>query len=522
MKHCPACQRSYTDESLNFCRHDRTALVSAPSVSDSVETVDLSDPSVRSKLLTHRIQSPAPSIAVLPFVHMSADPDNEYFCDGLAEELLNALAKVEGLKVAARTSAFSFKGKDAKIGEIGQALNVNTVLEGSVRKSGERLRITAQLINVSDGYHLWSERYDRLMKDVFDIQDEITLAIVEALKVTLLGGEKTAALMRYTDSIDAYDSYLKGRYYLNKSTVEGWNRAIEFFEEAARIEPSYAPAYAGTALCWTALWYYGVLPPQEVVPKWKAAAHRALEIDSNLAVAHLSLANIRFLYEWDWEAAERGFKRAIELNPNSADARWFYGSFLASRGRHDQAIIEARHALELDPLSLMVNIQVGGIYLLANSLDNALTQARKMIEMEPDFYGAYWLLGGVYMTRGMYKEAIDAYQETLARGGNMALSILGWTYGVSERRSEALEVLDQLLEMRKNQYVSAFCIARVYMGLGDHDLAIEWLEKAYEDREGEIVFLNAMSKVGIGGMMADSVRKDARFLDLMRRAGLMD
>jgi TolB-like protein len=232
---------------LKYCRADGTTLVILqPASSDNEPTVDLSISQQGAETTLFRI---SPSIAVLPFVHMSSDPDNDYFCDGLAEELLNALAKIEGLKVAARTSAFSFKGKDAKIGEIGQALNVSTVLEGSVRKSGERLRITAQLINVSDGYHLWSERYDRLVEDVFNIQDEITLAIVDALKVKLLGREKTAMLKRYTDNIEAYEYYLKGRYHFNKFMVEGWKRAIEYFEEATRIEPEYAPAYAGAAHC---------------------------------------------------------------------------------------------------------------------------------------------------------------------------------------------------------------------------------------------------------------------------------
>jgi serine/threonine-protein kinase len=504
---------------LKYCRADGTTLVILqPASSDNEPTVDLSISQQGAETTLFRS---SPSIAVLPFVHMSSDPDNDYFCDGLAEELLNALAKIEGLKVAARTSAFSFKGKDAKIGEIGQALNVSTVLEGSVRKSGDRLRITAQLINVSDGYHLWSERYDRLVEDVFNIQDEITLAIVDALKVKLLGREKSAVLKRYTDNIEAYEYYLKGRYHFNKFMVEGWKRAIEYFEEATRIEPEYAPAYAGVAHCWNALWYHGLLPPQETISKWKAAANRALEIDSNLAEAHLPLANIRFQYEWSWDAAEQGYKRAIELNPNSADARLSYGVFLASRGRRDQAISEGRRALELDPLSLVMNNQVAGIYWLANRLDDALDLSRKIIEIEPSYFIAYWMMGGIYLSKGMHEEAKKAYEQSVIQGGtNMVLSSLGCTYAVMGRQGQALDILNRLLELRKHQYVHALDIARVYMGLGDNDLALEWLEKACDERNGEMVFLNEIARVGSGAAFGEGIRKDPRFGDLLRRAGL--
>jgi serine/threonine-protein kinase len=462
-----------------------------------------------------------PSTAVLPFVNMSADPENEYFCDGLAEELLNALAKIEGLKVAARTSAFFFKGKEVDVRDIGQKLGVGTVLEGSVRKAGNRLRITAQLINVADGYHLWSERYDRQMEDIFDIQDEITLAVVDALKVALLGEDKEAALKHYTDNTEAYELYLKGRHFYNKYTGEGWAKAIEYFEKAIDKEPEYAPAYAGISHSLGISWYYGILSAHEALPRANAACSRALEIDPDLDVAHLSLGNARFYYEWNWTEAEREYTTAIELNPNSADAHHWYGMFLASRERFEQAVAEGRRARELDPLSLVVNLHVGRIYLLAGRWDSALRQAQRLTEIEPNFAGAYLHIGAVHLARGMYEEALEVLQKSQAAGGNqIALANLGATYGLLGKRDEALDVLNQLLGMRERQYVTALNIARVYGGLGDKDKAFEWLERAFEERDGALVALDAEAKAGTGGVWVESIRTDPRFQALVRRIGL--
>jgi serine/threonine protein kinase/tetratricopeptide (TPR) repeat protein len=462
-----------------------------------------------------------PSIAVLPLLNMSADPENEYFCDGLAEELLNALAKIEGLKVAARTSAFFFKGKEIDVREIGQKLGVGTVLEGSVRKAGNRVRITAQLIDVADGYHLWSERYDRQMEDIFDIQDEITLAVVNALKVTLLGEDKAAALKRYTDNTEAYELYLKGRHFYNKYTGEGWAKAIEYFEKAIEKEPEYAPAYAGISHCLGISWYYGILPADEALPQANAASSRAMELEHDLDEAHLSLGNAHFYHEWNWAEAEREYSTAIELNPNSADAHQWYGMFLASRERFDQAVAEGRRARELDPLSLLVNLHLGRIYLLAGRWDRALRQAQRLTEIESNFVGAYWHLGAVHLHRGMHEEALEALQQALALSENqIAIANLGATYGLLGKREEALNVLNQLLEMRERQYVTALNIARVYSGLGDKDKAFEWLERAYEERDGGLAVLNAEAKAGTGGVWVESIRTDPRFQDLARRIGL--
>ena len=273
---------------------------------------------------------------------MSADADNEHFCDGLAEELLNALSKIDDLKVAARTSAFSFKGKSLNVSEIAARLNVNHILEGSVRRSGTRLRISVQLVNASDGFHLWSNRYDREMRDIFDVQDEITLAVVGALKLMLFGAEKAALLKRSTDDAAVHELFLKGRYYSYRYSAEGWTRAIEFFQRAIDMQPDYAPAHAGMATCYGCLWFFGLLPAGQTIPHCKAATHKALDIDGTLANAHLSLAMTTFFYDWEWEGAEQAFRQSIALKPNDAEALSYYALFLAFEGRTGEALDRAR------------------------------------------------------------------------------------------------------------------------------------------------------------------------------------
>jgi serine/threonine-protein kinase len=508
------------DDALQFCRADGTHLVSDSAHIYSSSTLALPSAQQSAQIPTRLILD-TPSIAVLPFVNMSADAENDYFCDGLAEEILNALAKIAGLKVAARTSAFSFKNKNVNVEEIGRALHVNAVLEGSVRKAGNRLRVTTQLINVSDGYHLWSERYDRQMDDVFDVQDEITLAVVDALRVKLLGEEKVAALRRYTDNTEAYELYLKGRYHYYKYTGEGWLKAIEFFERAIAEDPEYAPAYAALASVLDFSWFFSVLPAEESITKCKAATLRALELDDGLDEAHSALARVRFYYEWAWEEAESEFRRAIDLKPNNAESHQQYGISLACIGRCDEAISEAGKALELDPLSLLVSLQVGWVYLLCDRLDDVLKLDRNILEREPNFHGAYWQMGTAYEAREMYEEALDVYQKALTLGGyQVVLSNLGAVYAKLGRRNDAYAVMNQLLEMKRERTVAALNIARVYSGLGENDKAFEWLEKAIEERNGGMVFLSAMQKIGKKYMWGEGVCTDPRFTDIMRRVGL--
>ncbi len=460
------------------------------------------------------------SIAVLPFTNMSPDVEDEYLCDGLAEELLNALTKIDDLKVAARTSTFSFKGKNANVSEIANALSVKTVLDGSVRKSGDRLRITVRLVNAVDGYQLWSERFDSKLQDIFDIQDEITLAVVDALKVKLFGKEKAAALKRYTDNTQAYELYVKGLYHYHKYTAEGWLKAIECFEQAIEVEPNYATAYTKLASALSFCWFFSILPANETVAKWKAANLRALEIDDSLDEAHGLFARFKFFYEWNWAEAEREFLRSIELNPDNPEVHHQYGLFLTCLERSAEAIAEAKKALALDPLSLLVNLQVGWIYLFTGHLDELSELAKKVLAIEPNFHGAHWQLGRALEAKGLHEEALESYRKAWSLGSvQVVLSGIGLTCGILGRRDEALRVLDQLLEMRKRQPVVAMNIARVYNGLGDIEKAIEWLRIAVEERNGELVFLNIETK-GQLDIFGRRIRQDPRFQDILRRIGL--
>ncbi|MEK6288658.1 MAG: protein kinase [Acidobacteriota bacterium] len=455
-----------------------------------------------------------PSIAVLPFANTSADPDNEYFCEGLAEELINALAKLDGLRVMARTSAFSFKGKNADVREIGMKLNVSSVLEGSVRKVGNRLRIMAQLINVADGYHIWSERYDRQMEDIFDIQDELSLAITNALKVRLLDTERAALLQRRIDNPEAYRLYLLGRFHLNKYTEEGCKKAVEYFEQAIGIEPGYAPAYSGLADSYRRLWIFGYIPPDKTVPQWKTAAAKALELDDTLAEAHVSLASLKCLYDWDWRGAELEFKRGIELDPNNPLAYQNYGYVFIARGQMEEALAQSRRALELDPLSMTQNTHMGYILAYARQYDRALERGRKIIEIEPRHHGGYTLMGYAYRAKEMYNEALEVIQKSIALGGGaVAMIIAAGSYAGMGKLDEARQGLDKLLAIRQQKYMPAYFIASIYSALGDTDRAFDWLEKAYEEHNGFLVFLKVQQSF-------DRLHSDPRFNELLRRIGL--
>lgn len=504
MKRCPKCQSAYTDESLTFCLSDGARLIR-----------DEFDKYAKTLILLSE-----PSIAVLPFANLSTDPEIEYFCDGLAGELINRLAKIADLKVAARMSSFWFKGKNATLSEIGQTLNVETILEGSVIKADKRVRITVELVSVATGHCLWAEEYHRQIEDIFDIQDEITLAVVDALKVKLLGEEKTAALKRYTDNVEAYKLYLKGYYHFDKHTGEGWRKAIEYFEKAIAIVPEYAPAYAGLSSVLAFAWYFGTLDPAEVIPKWELANSRALEIGDHLDETHVGVGRFRFLYEWNWEEAEREYKRAIALNPTNANAHQQYGLFLASKGRLEEAITEGKQAIELDPLSLLVNLHVGWIYWLAGRWDDALGQVQEMVEIESKFYPAYCVLGTIYMMREEFKEAVGAYQKSLEMGGDcQVLAALGHSYGLLGRKNEALGVINQLLKVKKHHHSTAYNIAIVYGGLREDDKVFEWLEKAYQERNGELVYIKRHAEMGTEGLWGKDFRIDPRFPDLLQRMG---
>jgi len=464
---------------------------------------------------------PSPSIAVLPFANLSADKEQEYFCDGMAEEIINALTQVEGLHVVARTSAFSFRGKQLDIREIGKRLNVGAVLEGSVRRAGARLRITAQLVNVADGYHLWSERYDRDIgelccpEDIFGIQDEISLAIVDKLKVRLLKGEKTKLIKRHTEDLDAYNLYLKGRYFWNLRTEESLKKSIDYFNQAIEKDPNYALAYAGLADSQITMQDYSSLSPKVTLFRAKEAANKALEIDSMLAEAHNSLAQVMFR-GWDWEGAEREHKRALELNPNYASAHHWYALVLAYAARFDEAIAEMKRAWELDPLSLIMNRNLGLVLYFARRYDKATEQLQKTLEMDSSFSLAHASLGLVYLQKSMYREALmELQKESDMRGGSDAPveTWKGIAYAKAGEKSEAKRVLDDLLKRAKQVYVSPVLFAGLYFALGENDLGFKSLDLAYDQRDSRLLELNVLPEF-------DSVRSDPRFKELLKRVGL--
>jgi adenylate cyclase len=459
-------------------------------------------------------------IAVLPFVNMSADTENEYFSDGMTEELISKLSRLSGLTVIARTSVMKYKGTNKDVGEIGRALGAGTLLEGSVRKAGEKLRITVQLIDVASQGHLWAQDYNRELKEVFAIQSDVGQHVAAALQVALLAREKEQVEKKGTENLKAYNLYLKGLYHFNKLTKEGLERAIEYFKQAIDKDPTYAQAYTWLAESYQWLGVNGQLPTKEAFPKAEAAVRKALELDNTIPEPHLRLGFIRTFYDWDWSAAERGYKRALELNPNSAYAHNMYGIiYLTPMGRHEEGITELKRALELDPLSISAHNDFGWAFVHARQHDQAIEQFQKLLEMEPNLSQGHWGLGEAYLQKGMYKEAIAEMQKMvdLAGGSADVEGYLGWAYGVAGQRDEALKVLDTLKERAKQEPVDPTAFAFIYAGLGEKDQAIEWLQKAYEEPAGswELMWLKVE-------FMYDSLRSDPRFTELLKKVGLAE
>jgi TolB-like protein/DNA-binding SARP family transcriptional activator len=458
--------------------------------------------------------APATSIAVLPFANMSSDGANEYFSDGMTEEIITALAKVEGLRVAARTSAFAFKGKSESVSEIGRQLRVGIVLEGSVRRAGDRLRITAQLINVEDGYHLWSEVYDRDMRDVFAVQDEIAQAIVGALRVKLRG-EATAMVVPPTTDLMAYDLYLKGRQAVNQRSSGGMVQALAYFDQAIARDPRFAEAYAGLADAYLLLPGYNVTTSAEAWPKSRAAAERALALDSTLAEAHTTLAYGKFMFDSDWRAAEKGFRRAIALNPGYPTAHHWYGDFLGGRGDLEGFLQEIRLAHALDPLSRQIGTEVGRALWALRRSDEAVTQLQQVLRAAPLFAEAHVTLGRVYLQQGRLEEAIGEFQKGVELRGRDAFDVaeLSYAYAVAGRRSEAQRLLVELQGRSRREYFQPTVFAVVYMGLDQHGLAFDWLDRAAAEHDGalaEFIFYPTF----------DPLRSHPRYPALLQALGL--
>ena len=455
------------------------------------------------------------SIVVLPFINMSADPDQEYFCDGLAEELINALTQLSDLRVVARTSAFSFKGKEMDVREIGTKLNVNSVLEGSVRKLGNRIRVMAQLVDVTNGYHLWSERFDREMNDVFAIQDEITQAIVDKLKIRFLGEEKNRLAKRMTVDLEAYDLYLKGRYFWGKMTEEALEKAINFFKQSIKKAPDHALAYVGLADSYGYHAFYGFSMPKENMPKMREAILRALKIDDSLGEAHASLG-LMHIYDWNWKSAEEEFIRAIELNPGYAETYHWYGHLLMVLGRFDEGLRQMELARKLDPLSLLINRCVGITFFQARRYPQGTEALRRTIELDPAFPFVHAFLGLTLLGQGMPEKAMTEFEnEAKISGGEDAFlkTNMGQIYAMTGRIDEARQILNELLERAQSENIPKTPISQLYFVLGEEDKGFEFLDKAYEEHDEYLIF----AKIQPG---FDTVRSDPRFVALLQKVGL--
>jgi serine/threonine protein kinase/Tfp pilus assembly protein PilF len=422
-----------------------------------------------------------PSIAVLPFTNLSADPEQEYFCDGMAEEIINALTHLENLRVIARTSAFAFKGKNEDMREIGRKLDVGTLLEGSVRKAGNRLRITAQLIKVTDGSHLWSERYDRELEDVFAIQDEISLAIADKLKLELLQEKKEKIIRPQTEDLDAYNLYLKGRYFAAKRTEEDLCKSIEYFKQATAKDPNYALAYAELGYSYALLADNGDYSLTEAASKAQAVVLKALKIDDSLPEAYACLGMVRTYLDWDWEGAEVAYQRAITLNPASTMAHYLYAFHLTLLARYDDSAIEFQRALETDPLSLINNRNYGMFFLYAGRFDEAIETLHRALEMDPNFPAIHWGIGEVYYCKSMYTEALAEFQKEIEihrMSDSIPKTWIGITYAAMGEKNKAQEILDEINRQKKGVRNKQFFVATLHFALGDKDQGFESLAKA--------------------------------------------
>lgn len=464
------------------------------------------------------VQARAPemsSIAVLPFADLSADRDQEYFCDGMTEEIIDSLTKMGGFRVVARTSSFAFKGKQQDVREIGKKLNVGYVLEGSVRKDGNRLRVTAQLNGVTDGYHLWSETYERELKDVFAVQDEISRSIVNTLQVKLASSSPSKRLA--PENLETYDLYLQGRYHWSRWRSEGAAKAIQSFEQAIAKDPKYAAAYAGLADSYAWMGFFSALPPNDAMPKAKQFARKALELDDSLSDAHCSLAYVDALYDFDWPGAEREFKRAIQLNPNSWSAHFGYGiTYLCPRGKVAEGLQEAKLAKELDPLSPVTNTYLGLALVFNRQYDAAVEQFKKALSLDPHFGEAHLHLANVYFDTGKF----DLYYSELekARGDLPDWRIdLARAVGaaIQGRSSEALQLVRKWENPPANVFVRPTSISSVYACLRDKDNTLLWLEKAYAERDGILAYMRNQRSY-------DRYRKEPRFIAVFQKLGLPD
>jgi TolB-like protein/DNA-binding winged helix-turn-helix (wHTH) protein/Tfp pilus assembly protein PilF len=457
---------------------------------------------------------PLTSLVVLPFENLSADKDQAYFADGMTDELIAHLAKIRSLRVISRTSSMEYKGAHKTLSQIARDLKVDSVVEGTVLRSGDRVRITAELVQVATDRHLWAETYESQLGDILTLQSHVASAIVNEIRVKLTPEDQVRLATTRQVSTQSYENYLKGRFYWNKRSQEGLTKAIDYFQLAIEQDPNYALAYAGLADCYSIIGsvIVGTVPALEVAPKARAAALKSLELDNTLAEAHTSLATVRFNYDWDWNAAASGFRRAVELNPNYATAYQRNSLYLMSMGRTSESIAEMNRAHDLDPLSISMNFSLGSRLYLAREYDQAIEQLRNTIDMDPDFVLPHLVLGQAYEQKRMYDQAITELRRAadISQSSPPAVAALARTYAVSGRTTEARKLLDQLMEQSKRRYVSPFYVAIVYAGLGENDQALDWIEKAYKDRSNAIVFAKVDPQL-------DTLRSTPRFQSLLHR-----
>jgi len=578
MKRCPQCNRVETDESLKFCRADGVTLVhdssSIGSEAGTAQLISESDPSeLHTSILPHKTDAnretprttalPASqptsatksqrrksalvvavfvfalfagvaaivlnsylsrrraaaaaieSIAVLPFENRSGSSDTDYLSDGLADSLIYRLSQLPNLKVSPTSSVMRYKGKETDVARIANELQVDAVMSGRLMQRGDDLSISVQLIDSRNNKLVWAEQYERKMSDLLATQREIALSIAQKLELKLSGGESIGITKHYTDSNEAYQFYLKGRFYWNKRTGENLKKAIEQFQQAADKDSNFALAYAGLADCYSLLDEYAGVPSSETLPKAKAAASRALQIDDSLAEAHTSVAYVNF-NSWQFDEAEKEYKRAIELNPNYANAHHWYSAYLRTAGRLQEAMAEMKRAQQLDPLSSIINANIGNLYVLLNGdLNAAIEEYKKVIELDPNFPRAHEDLGAAYLKLGRGQEAIAELQKAVEASGRGAkeLGYLGYGYAVVGKRAEAMAILKEL-EARYSRHESpGMYLAVVCDGLQERDEAFAWLEKDFQAHVGMLCDVALY-------LQYESLRDDPRYMNLLRRMGL--
>jgi len=461
------------------------------------------------------VPKPLHSIAVLPLQNLSNDPAEDYFADGMTDELTTDLAQFGSLRVISRTSAMHYKGAGKTAPEIGRELGVDTLIEGTVQRVGNRVRIRVQLIDSTSDRHLWARSYDHELKDVLVLQGSAARDIAEEVQGKVTSPQASVPPVNvHPVQPDAYEAYLKGRYFWNKRTEDGLRKSVDYFQHAIARDPKFAAAYAGLADSYSIMGS-DVLPARVASAKARTAANKALELDPTIAEGHAELALVEFYYDWNWTRSEQEFRRAIELNPNYATAHQWYSYYLSAMGRFSEAVEEARKAQQIDPLSLSINTTLAGRYRDLGQYAQAADLNLRTLEMDPDFAPAHIALGSSYEDQGMWLQAISEYRKAadLSRDGPPALASLGAAYGYSGNRDEASKMIARLREASKRHYVSAFDMATVFAGIGDRDSAFRWLEKAYAERESQMAFLKVTRRFG-------PLRSDPRFADLLRRMDL--